>query len=72
MDASEYERAIKDLDEMREAMVYWGNILKRMDKVKFIRNSRKIYREEEYKSRADEEEKFIESEKLKFTDDNEE
>jgi len=46
---------VKDLDELHEAMIYWGNIIKRMNKVKFIRNSRKIYSEEIYTVQADEE-----------------
>jgi len=65
-----YERTIKDLDELREALIYWGKIVLRKEKIKFITNARKISSIEEYQSQADEEETYIKNEKLKFTDEN--
>jgi len=65
-----YERTIKDLDELREALIYWGKIVLRKEKIKFITNARKISSIEEYTNQADEEETYIKNEKLKFTDEN--
>lgn len=64
----DYERAIKDLDELRNALVYWGKIILRQNKIRFIKSSRKIGEMDEYKQQAEEEEKFINAEKLKFDD----
>lgn len=67
---ADYERTIKDLDELREALIYWGKIVLRKEKIKFITNARKISSIEEYQKQADEEETYIKNEKLKFTDEN--
>ena len=70
IDGADYERTIKDLDELREALIYWGKIVLRKGKIKFITNARKISSIEEYQKQADEEEQYIKNEKLKFTDEN--
>lgn len=65
----DFERAVKDLDELIEALVYWGGIIQRQNKIRFIKNSRKISSDEDYMKQAEDEEKFIESEKAKFEGD---
>ena len=50
---------------MKEALVYWGKIIQRQNKIKFIRNSRRLQGLEEYKQMADDEMKYINSEKEK-------
>jgi len=67
----DFERASKDLDELVEALIYWGNIIQRQNKIRFIKNSRKISSDEDYMKQAEDEEKFIESEKAKFEGENE-
>ena len=67
LDNEDMERALKDLNEVREALVYWGRIIQRQNKIKFIRNTKKLIKEEEYVTEANNEEKFIEAEKAKFT-----
>lgn len=67
MNENDYERAIKDLDELKDALIYWGKIIQRQSKIKYIRNSRKIGSDEEYANQAAEEEKFIEQEKAKYS-----
>lgn len=54
---------------MRTALIYWGKIIQRQNKIKFIRNARKISSIDEYVAQAEEEEKFIETEKSKFDSD---
>lgn len=65
----DYERTIKDLAELRDALIYWGKIIQRQNKIKFIRNARKISSIDEYIAQAEEEEKYIENEKSKFDSD---
>lgn len=62
----DFEKTHQDLKELKEALVYWGKIIQRQNKIKFIRNSKKIQHEEEYKGAAAEEESYIEKEKQKF------
>jgi len=62
----DYERTIKDLTELRDALIYWGKIIQRQNKIKFIRNARKISSIDEFIAQAEEEEKYIENEKSKF------
>jgi hypothetical protein len=62
----DYEKTLKDLAELRDALVYWGKIIQRQNKIKFIRNARKISQVDEYITMAETEEKFIENEKSKF------
>lgn len=63
---TDYEKTIKDLDELKEALIYWGKIIQRQNKIKFIRNARKINGIDEYVEQAVFEEKYIENEKSKF------
>lgn len=63
---TDYEKTIKDLDELKEALIYWGKIIQRQNKIKFIRNARKISSIDEYVEQAVFEEKYIENEKSKF------
>lgn len=65
----DFERAVKDLEELTEALLYWGKIIQRQNKIRFIRNSRKISHDEKYVAQAEEEEKFILGEKEKFNGD---
>lgn len=66
---ADYEQTIKDLDELKDALIYWGKIIQRQNKIKFIRNSRKISSIDEYIAMAEFEEKYIENEKSKFDGD---
>jgi hypothetical protein len=50
-------------------LIYWGKIIQRQNKIKFIRSAKRISGEEEFQQKAAEEEKFIENEKLKFEGD---
>jgi len=63
----EYERTLKELALLREAVIYWGKIQQRIRKVKFLRESRKIIHEEEYQNQCKEEEEFIDKEKSKYS-----
>lgn len=33
----DYDRTLKDLDELRNALVYWGKIILRQNKIRFIK-----------------------------------
>jgi len=65
----DYEKTITDLAELKDALIYWGKIIQRQNKIKFIRNARKISALDEYIAQAEEEEKYIENEKSKFDSD---
>ena len=67
---SDYEKTVKDLDELKDALIYWGKIIQRQNKIKFIRNARKISGMDEYMEQAETEEKYIENEKSKFDGEN--
>ena len=67
---TDYEKTISDLDELKDALIYWGKIIQRQNKIKFIRNARKISSIEEYTEQAEFEEKYIENEKSKFDGEN--
>ena len=66
--AEKYEETIKDLDELMEALVYWGDIVKRQKLIKFISGTRKLKDMEEYTTIQEETMKFIANEKQKFLD----
>ena len=66
LNADDLERAIGDLTELRIALIYWGKIILRQNKVKHIRKSANISKEEEFQGKAEEEEAFIFNEKKKF------
>jgi len=63
----EYEKTLKELASLREAVIYWGKIQQRIKKVKYLRDSRKIIHEEEYQNQCKEEEEFIDKEKSKYS-----
>lgn len=62
----DFEKTITDLEELRFALVYWGKIIQRQKKIKFIKAAIKISKEEEYQQQAEDEEKYIDNEKSKF------
>lgn len=63
----EYEKTLKELTTLRQAVIYWGKIQQRIKKVKYLRDSRKIIHEEEYQNQCKEEEEFIDKEKSKYS-----
>lgn len=69
LNEEDFEKTYEDLKELKEALIYWGKIIQRQNKIKFIRSAKKISTEEEYIKDAEDEEKFIENEKQKFTGD---
>lgn len=66
----QFEEKIKDLAELSEALVYWGDIVKRQKLIKFISGTQKLKDIEEYIKIRDTEMTFISSERQKFLDDN--
>lgn len=68
LNEEDYKRTMGDLDELKVALVYWGKIILRQNKIRFIKGARKISVLEEYQKMAEEEEQFINQEKLKFDD----
>jgi hypothetical protein len=70
MKDEDYEKTVKDLDELKDALIYWGKIIQRQNKIKFIRNARKISGLDEFVEQAVTEEKYIENEKSKFDGEN--
>mmetsp|Transcript_25153 Transcript_25153/g.38967 ORF Transcript_25153/g.38967 Transcript_25153/m.38967 type:complete len:236 (-) Transcript_25153:213-920(-) len=70
LNEDDLERAIEDLGELREALIYWGKIIQRQSKIKFIKKSRKLSNIEEFQKQAEEEETYICNEKTKFDDEN--
>jgi hypothetical protein len=69
MKEADFETSIKDLDQLKDALTYWGKIIQRMSKIKFIRNSRKLNNDKEFAEQASQEEKHIETEKTKYSGD---
>jgi len=69
LNEEDFEKTKQDLNELRDALIYWGKIIQRQNKIKFIRSAKRIANEEEFVNQAVEEEKFIENEKLKFEGD---
>lgn len=57
------------MEVLKDAIVYWGKIQQRIRKVKFIRDSRKIFNEDEFKQVCEDEEKYIDAEKTKYSGD---
>jgi len=51
----DFEKTLDDLEKLKDALVYWGKILQRQNKVKYIRNSRKLSNIEEYKQMVEDE-----------------
>jgi hypothetical protein len=69
MKEEDYAKTIEDLDQLKDALVYWGKIIQRLSKIKYIRSARKISSDEHYISEAEKEEKYIEQEKAKYSSD---
>lgn len=44
----DFEKTLKDLGQLRDALCYWGNIMHRLNKIKFIQNSKRLQELEEY------------------------
>lgn len=42
----DFEKTAQDLNELREALIYWGKIIQRQNKIKFIRSAKRICNEE--------------------------
>jgi hypothetical protein len=63
---ADFEKAVKEINQLRECFIYWGLVQQRIKKFKLIRDSNKIKLEEEFKTQMETEEKFIESEKAKY------
>lgn len=61
-----YDNTVTTLQELREALIYWGKILQRQKKIKHIRNSRKLKSLDDYNKMADEEEQWLQNEKEKI------
>lgn len=61
-----HDATIESLNELREALIYWGKILQRQNKIKYIRSSRKLKSLDEYNNMADEEEQWLQNEKKKI------
>ena len=68
LNEEDYERTVKDLDELKDALLYWGKIILRQNKISFIKGSRKLADLEEFQAQAAAEEQFINAEKQKFDD----
>ena len=62
----DYAKTITELDQLRDALIYWGKIIQRQTRIKYIRNSLKLSKEDEFKQQAEDDEKYIEQEKAKY------
>lgn len=62
----DFTKTIAELDQLREALIYWGKIIQRQTRIKYIRNSLKLSKEDEFKNLAEDDEKYIEQEKAKY------
>jgi len=60
MKAEDFEKTIVELDQLRDALTFWGKIIQRQSKIKFIRSAKIINSEESYIEEAAKEEKYIE------------
>lgn len=56
MKDEEYAPTIEGLAELKEALAYWGKIIQRQSKIKFIRAARKLSSDPQYKAEAAKEE----------------
>ena len=66
MKEGDYENTIKELEQLKLALIYWGKIIQKQALIKYIRGARKISGIDEYKTLAEDEEKYIEQEKAKY------
>jgi hypothetical protein len=60
------QKTIDDLKELKDALSYWGKIIQRQAKIKYIKTAKKISQVEEIINMAEEEENYIFNEKTKF------
>ena len=61
--AEDYERTLVELDQLRDALVYWGKIIQRQNKIKFIRGTTKLKLIDDYEKMVNEELAYISNEK---------
>lgn len=67
MKEEDYTKTMDELDQLKDALVYWGKIIQRQSKIKYIKSARKISSDEHFVEEAQKEEKFIEQEKAKYS-----
>ena len=60
MKDEDYTPTIEGLALLKDALAYWGKIIQRQSKIKFIRGSRKLNHDQQYKDEATKEEAHIE------------
>ena len=61
--AEDYEQTLVELDQLRDALVYWGKIIQRQNKIKFIRGTTKLKLIDDYEKMVNEELAYISNEK---------
>ena len=61
--SEDYERTLVELDQLRDALVYWGKIIQRQNKIKFIRGTTKLKLIDDYEKMVNEELAYISNEK---------
>ena len=66
----EFPARAKELQELKDALIYWGKIIERQNKIKFIRNSHRLQALEEFKAIANDEMQYINQEKEKVLSEN--
>lgn len=59
----DFERTLVELDQLRDALIYWGKIIQRQNKIKFIRGASKLKLMDEYEKMVNEELAYIANEK---------
>lgn len=64
----DFEKTLKELGQLKDALCYWGNIMYRLNKIKFIQNSKRLQEVDEYKQMEKDEQSYVLSEKAKFED----
>lgn len=52
MKEDDFSKTEEDLKELREALIYWGKILQRQNKIKFIRGAKYLRNEENFIKQA--------------------
>ena len=62
----DYERTLLEVDQLRDALIYWGKIIQRQNKIKFIRGTNKLKLIDEYEKMVIDELAYIANEKQKF------
>lgn len=62
----DYKKTLGELDDLRDALIYWGKIIQRQNKIKFIRGTNKLKLIAEYEAMVNDELAYIANEKQKF------